>query len=487
MVGPGKPGLIFVTGTGDDGGVPNHAAGMIPAGGKIELSLLKTSRDKENLGLDLWYSDQDHIEIALQTPSGRYGPQKHLSIGAGQSITLRDVLNSVFGLEAGYGAIRIESDSRRLAMISQTSTPGGGGTFGQSVPVAALGDRIVFRQPRSIAGIREDDSFRTNLILTNATDIAVDVDIKLKSSTGSMLAVGRYGLPPSGMTQVTQVVRQLGIDGDVTNAQLELSTPTLKGSFVTYASLIDNVTNDPSTLLARPTGGSSAELIWMLPSSARVAGEGGAFYTTDFTVSNTGDREARYSLKFLGNNVDGRQGLEKTFVIGPGQSAVHSDLLQSVFEIPSGFGALQLATNSPALIVAGQTSTPAESGGRFGQSVPGFSVGDLIESGFAKSILAVREDSQFRTNLVLANATEEGLDVDVSLIADDGSTLGSKRYRLPSLGMTQISRVVRDLGISQDVVSARLLLSTPTLKGLFAAYASAIDNVTNDPRTLLPR
>ena len=53
--------------------------------------------------------------------------------------------------------------------------------------------------------------------------------------------------------------------------------------------------------------------------------------------------------------------------------------------------------------------------------------------------------------------------------------------------MTQVGHVVRDLGVSGDVVGARLVLATPTPGGAFAAYASAIDNTTNDPRTLLPR
>jgi hypothetical protein len=53
--------------------------------------------------------------------------------------------------------------------------------------------------------------------------------------------------------------------------------------------------------------------------------------------------------------------------------------------------------------------------------------------------------------------------------------------------MTQVTRVVRDLGVAADVSGARLILSTATAGGSFAAYASVIDAVTNDPRTLLPR
>ncbi len=99
----------------------------------------------------------------------------------------------------------------------------------------------------------------------------------------------------------------------------------------------------------------------------------------------------------------------------------------------------------------------------------------------------MREDASFRTNLILANGTEAPVDVDVSLVSEAGAVLGSRRWSLLPLGMTQVSRVVRELGVSADVSGARLVLSTPTAGGAFAAYASVIDARTNDPRTLLPR
>ena len=73
----------------------------------------------------------------------------------------------------------------------------------------------------------------------------------------------------------------------------------------------------------------------------------------------------------------------------------------------------------------------------------------------------------FRTNLILSNATGISVDVDVSLVAENGSTLGTKRYTLPPLGMTQVTKVVRDLGVSANVTGARLVLSTATIRRRF--------------------
>ncbi len=226
---------------------------------------------------------------------------------------------------------------------------------------------------------------------------------------------------------------------------------------------------------------------WILPSSARAAGLGGTFYTTSLTVANLAAVDANFALKFLRNNSDGRSGTERTFLLSGGMSVTFPDVLGTVFGLASDYGAIQIRSTTQLMSILGQTSTPAGSGGSYGQSVPAVSSVELIRTEGPKSIIAVREDSAFRTNLILANATEVSLMVNASIFSEAGAALGSKQYILPPLGMTQITRVVRDIGIAGNIAGARISLSTFTSGGAFAAYASAIDNVTGDPRTLLPR
>jgi len=420
---------------------------------------------------------------------GTSGQEKTYALAAGTTQTFADILGSVFGLNSDYGGISISSPSFDVAVLSQTSTPGFGGTFGQSVPVTTTTALIQKGTSQSIVAIREDAAFRTNLILTNATDAALDVDVSLIDENGSTLGTKRYTLPPLGMTQVTKVVRNLGVAGDVKGARLVLSTPTDGGAFSAYASAIDNVTNDPRTLLPRaPLIPYSAPSLWYLPSSARAGGAGGAFYTTDLTVANVGSQSANYYLKFLGNNKDGTAGERKDFSLAAGRSTTFTDVLNSVFGKDSDYGAIEIgAGESFDLVIVGQTSTPGF-GGTFGQSVPAMANQDLVRTLSPRSIVGVREDAKFRTNLILCNTQQfQSVDVDVTLVGPDGTVLGTKRYTLLPLEMTQVSRVALALGGSANLNGARLDLSVVTLGGAVAAYASAIDNVTNDPRTLLPQ
>ncbi len=226
---------------------------------------------------------------------------------------------------------------------------------------------------------------------------------------------------------------------------------------------------------------------WLLPSSARVPGEGGAAWTTDLAVANTGSASASLTLEFLGHDVDGRTGAKKTFSLGAGKSVTWADVLASVFSVDTDWGAIRLTSSSQSLTVTSQTYTPRPGGGTFGQSIPAFTSSDWIRTGTAKALAPVREDAAFRTNLVLANATEVPLDVSGTLVSASGTVLGSGRWTLLPLGMAQVTHVVRSLGVTGDVAGARLVLSTPTPGGAFAAYAALIDGGTNDPRTLLPR
>jgi hypothetical protein len=248
--------------------------------------------------------------------------------------------------------------------------------------------------------------------------------------------------------------------------------------------VIDRTTNDPRTLLPAAVNQTGP---WILPSSARAEGRGGSFYTTELTVANRGGADATVTLKFLGHDTDGRAGVEQKFVLGPAGTATYPDVLGNTFGVIADYGAIRVSSSSASLDVLGQTATPGPSGGTFGQSVPAAGQTELVTSAAAQSIVAVREDGSFRTNLILANATESSLTVDAQLLSGSGAPLAAGSYALPPLGMTQVTQVVRDLGVTGDLQNAQLLLSTSTPGGAFAAYASVIDRTTNDPRTLLPR
>ena len=67
-----KPGLLFVNGPGDEGGMANRATGNVPANGNAAIQIQKG--DPGTLRLSLWYSGADRFDVTITTPGGTFGP-----------------------------------------------------------------------------------------------------------------------------------------------------------------------------------------------------------------------------------------------------------------------------------------------------------------------------------------------------------------------------------------------------------------------------
>lgn len=82
------------------------------------------------------------VKFLGHSGDGRPGAEIPVTLAAGETWTRSDVLFTLFGLTADWGPILVLSESSGLVVLGQTSTPGGGGTFGQSVPAFAPGDLV---------------------------------------------------------------------------------------------------------------------------------------------------------------------------------------------------------------------------------------------------------------------------------------------------------------------------------------------------------
>lgn len=71
-VRPGTPGLVFVTGPGDDGGVANRCGGVVASGATTSIQIQKGAAG--TMVFDLWYPGTDRFDVRLITPSGTFGP-----------------------------------------------------------------------------------------------------------------------------------------------------------------------------------------------------------------------------------------------------------------------------------------------------------------------------------------------------------------------------------------------------------------------------
>ena len=429
------------------------------------------------------------IKFLGNNQDGRTGAEVTQLVRAGNTVTYPDVLNSLFAVTSGFGAIRINANSNLLKIVSQTSTPppSGVGSFGQAVPALAPNDLVTSASSQVLIGLRQDTAFRTNAVIANATEAPAHVDLTLTSSGGSLFGSQGYDLLPLEMRQIGAVVTALGAPDGTANASLVVSTTTASARIATYAAVIDQKTNDPRTILGTRSGSDGNSKIWLLPSSARVQGANGAFYTTEVTLANEGSTAANFTVKFLGHQQDGRSGAEVVRTVAANSVLSIPDVLGTLFGVTSDYGAILFTSDQATARVQSQTSTPPPSGiGTFGQAVPGFGPQDFATAFTPRTLSGLRQDTFFRTNAVIANATDKPTHVDLTLVSEAGTTLGTGSYDLLPYEMRQIGAVVTALGAPVGTSNASLVVSTPTAGARVATYAAIIDQTTNDPRTVLP-
>jgi len=222
---------------------------------------------------------------------------------------------------------------------------------------------------------------------------------------------------------------------------------------------------------------------WLLPSSARVAGQN-AFWTTDLVLMNPSAETASVNVKFLGHDGSGSSGPERVYSIPPRSTRIWQDVLGTMYGRDSDYGPILVRASVASLVAQGLTWTASPTGGTYGQSVPAVGTAEAIGSS-PKAIAGVRQDSSFRTNLVLANMKESDASLTVVLLMQDGTTATQQTVTLGPLGFRQLN-LANDLGVT-NMVGGSLLVSCSTSACQVAAYASLIDQTTADPRTIVAK
>jgi len=215
--------------------IVGHAPGM-------NNSQWRTDLVTRNLG-----STSATLRFVFHQPSGNI-EGNGLVTGGGQK-SFEDIVG-LLGATNAIGSLEICSD-QPLLVAGRTFNANGDGTFGQNFEgyVADLGYGA--GQTVSLIGMRQkSDGYRTNLSVTNGGTTEAQVAISLYDATGKVLTSYNLTIPAGQVLQDNEPFRNRATAPDV---DWGFATVTvLKGTNIrTSASLIDNKTNDPSTIPAK--------------------------------------------------------------------------------------------------------------------------------------------------------------------------------------------------------------------------------------------
>jgi hypothetical protein len=412
--------------------------------------------------------------LSFQPRDGGSPAPVTLDLAPRETRNVSDPVLELFGLADSMGALRIDWTAvpiSGLRMTSRTYTLEGEGTLGQAAAgFAASEDPIA---SRFVTGLARNELFRTNLGAVNDSTEFESFQIVLRASDGSVL--GESSVIGLGARRQTQIAL-----GDLFPAAaghgLTAEIRPLAGSSApfAYAAVIDNFSGDP-TFYPAATPAPSV----YLPGIARVTGYGSTFFSTNLSIANVGDETATVEVTFLEHDRDNNRAPTRLLTIAPRETRQIDDALGSLFGLYETYGALAVeGADSDRIVVAERIGTQSGAGeGTVGQQVDALSDEGFFSRG---SILGLRQDAGFRSNVGLFNPEPFDAAVTLTLRRADGEVIGETVVSVPPLGYVQ-----RNLAVlfpdSPMPEGEALTLSVDSPELDVFAFAAVIDNVSQDP------
>lgn len=443
---------------------------------------------------DFWLSHLPNgrdVEATLSfVPDGKDGTveayQGTITLGSGQTVPLLDFVRTALGVESGKGSLVIQSPAIvELSAFSRTYNAGTQGTFGQEVPAVPTQEGTSRLEGKVYAlGLETSGDFRSNLLLTEVSGWPVTAKVTLVGANGAVLGSRSWPVPPFGTTQVNNVFNAVGFSGEAVAARAEVEVEAGDGRIVVIGSVVDNATNDPTTLFGPQKSSTTRTLV--VPVVARTPGVGGTQWVSDVAIANVDSVRRRVTLRFL--SPDGLELGIKVLDLPPGTAENYRDIVSGLFQMSQGRGSLRIDVD-PAGGVAVQSRTYNRGGGgTYGQGIPGIPAAASIGAGPALLTLVGLENSRrYRANIGVTEVTGQAARVGIALVNAGGDQLlGYREVDLPAGGQFQ-KNLFGMMGLGEDsIFSAQAIVRVVSGGGRIQAYASSVDNNTGDATTVLP-
>ena len=227
------------------------------------------------------------------------------------------------------------------------------------------------------------------------------------------------------------------------------------------------------------------EVVRYFPGAASASGDQGAFFVTDARLYNPDPSETiTVFLSFLDRDVDNSSVQEMSVNIAPRSGEAFNDILASFFGLSEVAGAIRMRSDS-LFYATSRTFNRGGAEGTFGTFIPGISPDDAVDSGILLQIVNDPADTGFRANVGFTNPNLQTITATVRVFdADTGELVGERDRELPPRTFSQIDNVFRFVGERNRVTTNATVEFTADAPVL--AYATVIDNTSNDPIFVLP-
>lgn len=214
-------------------------------------------------------------------------------------------------------------------------------------------------------------------------------------------------------------------------------------------------------------------------------------FVSDVRIANIGTRPVTYQVTYTQSGTNGMVvGRQTAFTVAAGQTVALNDVVRQWFGESANSGALEIrpltaGVADDATVVTSRTYAKGP-GGTFGQFVPAVPFREFIDKGHTFSIQHLSQSTTYRTNLGFVEAS--GHETSVRVRVNNAAGQKIDEFTLsPPLAPAEFRQ------INKVLESRKLTLSDGTLEidvlsdaGKLTAYASVLDNRTDDPFLVTP-
>ncbi len=409
-------------------------------------------------------------------------PETSLLLGPNEIRLVPDALKALFDLDRASGALLLVPQiGRSVDATSRTYSVSDRGTFGMGVGAVDLFATASANFPVTFSAALLGPGFRTNLVATDAGGHGSRLSLFLEPASADLSpSTIDLDAPDGKQRQLNGLGEAAGFPAG-SRGSLKLAPG--KGEVISGLIAIDNLTNDPTWL----TPDLPATVTRSIPALVHADGAGGAAYRSDLFLFNPTDETRMLFLTARDwQSPQTVRSLQLTLL--PQESKVIKDALETAFGLTgvsqmsfvSGFS----STSSEGIRATSRTYTVGPDGGTYGHPVPPLNSFQSVTGGETLEILGPLASHGYRTNLALVDLLAPGnavnpLSIRVEIVDSAGRTADSFTTPLTPGGGVQLNDLFNARGLPGDL--GPVLIRVSPSGGNVAAYATTIDNGTNDP------
>ena len=404
-----------------------------------------------------------------------------VTLDAREIRAIPDVLHSLFFIENGGGALHLVPEIG-INATARTYSRRGGGTYGYGMHAIDAFNAAGPRFALTFSGAFPGDNFRTNVMLTDTSGRGTHANLRTIKQSQPVSGAGAFGTFAMGAMQATLADPERSHADDGVTLVVE---PT-RGTAIATVVAIDNRSND-ATWFPPDLPGSVPRAI---PVIGHLDGANGTKWRSDLYLHNPRDG-SRYVIVTARLWDDPSHQYVAWLRLYGRETRVVRDALQELFGL-TGIARIRYASaeDEPGegVRVTSRTYTVDASGATYGCLVPPLNGFQIATPGDRLEILGAGGGAGFRTNIGLVDVSDSVVQdslVRITIVGDRREVLASFLATVPAQGGVQLNDVFRARGI--DTPPAALIVVENVDGSQIAAYATLVDNVTNDSTYLAPQ